>query len=179
MSDRDFAYWLQGFIELHGEPPTAAQWAQVKEHLDLVFAKVTTAPVASSSTGSTVSSGITVHGLDGKEELLSWTEYYRRQNAGKVFITVSRRPGYEAGKTYSYYPFHAYGEANDRAAQEAFLRSLGVEWQGTEVFCVVDNALEPRATELNALKGSTDHLTSLHPRAPGIVNVGVGATLFC
>ncbi len=96
-----------------------------------------------------------------------------------MFITVSRKPGYEAGKTYSYYPVHAYGDANDRAAQEAFLRSLGVAWHEGEVFCVVDNQLEPRPTELNALEGSAEHLTSLHPRAPGIVNVGVGEPLIC
>jgi hypothetical protein len=36
-----FCSWLQGFCELHGEPPTAAQWDSIKEHLALVFTKVT------------------------------------------------------------------------------------------------------------------------------------------
>jgi hypothetical protein len=41
MTSDQFVYWLQGFAELHGEPPTAAQWKAVKDHLDLVFTKVT------------------------------------------------------------------------------------------------------------------------------------------
>jgi len=41
MTAEQFAYWLQGFSELNGGPPTAAQWASVKEHLATVFGKVT------------------------------------------------------------------------------------------------------------------------------------------
>lgn len=37
-----FCYWLNGYVELHGEPPTPDQWATIKEHLALVFTKVTT-----------------------------------------------------------------------------------------------------------------------------------------
>jgi hypothetical protein len=44
MTADQFAYWLQGFTELHGEPPSPEQWASIKEHLSLVFKKVT-APV--------------------------------------------------------------------------------------------------------------------------------------
>jgi hypothetical protein len=37
-----FAYWLNGFVELEsGKPPTDAQWQAVKEHLATVFRKVT------------------------------------------------------------------------------------------------------------------------------------------
>lgn len=38
---RAFAYWLQGYTEICGERPTEAQWAMIKEHLQLVFTKVT------------------------------------------------------------------------------------------------------------------------------------------
>lgn len=37
MTARDFAYWLQGFAEVHGGPPTEAQWVTIKNHLNLVF----------------------------------------------------------------------------------------------------------------------------------------------
>lgn len=37
MTSVNFAYWLQGFIELHGSPPSAEQWETIKRHLALVF----------------------------------------------------------------------------------------------------------------------------------------------
>lgn len=37
MTPRDFCYWLQGYIEVHGEPPNREQWQKVKNHLGLVF----------------------------------------------------------------------------------------------------------------------------------------------
>lgn len=36
-----FAYWLQGYVELHGGVPNGPQWNLIKEHLNLVFHKVT------------------------------------------------------------------------------------------------------------------------------------------
>lgn len=41
MTADQFAYWLQGFAELNEQPPTAEQWQSVREHLALVFNKVT------------------------------------------------------------------------------------------------------------------------------------------
>ncbi len=41
MTERDFCYWLNGFAELHGLAPDPEQWAMIKEHLALVFTKVT------------------------------------------------------------------------------------------------------------------------------------------
>lgn len=42
MEHKDFAYWLQGFVELNdGKMPTAAQWKSIKEHLAECFVKVT------------------------------------------------------------------------------------------------------------------------------------------
>ena len=39
MTARDFCYWLQGFIEITGDPPplTAAQVDVIRRHLSLVF----------------------------------------------------------------------------------------------------------------------------------------------
>lgn len=39
MTSRDFAYWLQGFLEIRGEdgPLTAAQVGIVQRHLAMVF----------------------------------------------------------------------------------------------------------------------------------------------
>ncbi len=44
MTPENFAYWLQGFVELHGAPPSAEQWEQIKAHLNLVFEKITPIP---------------------------------------------------------------------------------------------------------------------------------------
>lgn len=42
MTAEQFAYWLQGFVELSdGTPPTVEQWSKIEEHLQLVFTKVT------------------------------------------------------------------------------------------------------------------------------------------
>jgi ABC-type sugar transport system substrate-binding protein len=42
MSPENFAYWLQGFVELtQGQTPNPAQWKSIQEHLGLVFKKVT------------------------------------------------------------------------------------------------------------------------------------------
>jgi len=42
MTAEQFAYWLQGFVELSdGTPPTKEQWRKIEEHLQLVFIKVT------------------------------------------------------------------------------------------------------------------------------------------
>jgi len=44
MDALNFAYWLNGFAELHGgTPPSEAQWKAIREHLALVFNKVTPA----------------------------------------------------------------------------------------------------------------------------------------
>lgn len=41
MTAEQFAYWLQGFAEIQRTPPTGEQWFIIKDHLDLVFNKVT------------------------------------------------------------------------------------------------------------------------------------------
>ena len=41
MDALNFAYWLNGFAELNESPPTEAQWQAIKDHLALVFNKVT------------------------------------------------------------------------------------------------------------------------------------------
>lgn len=41
MTPEQFAYWLQGFVELSGQHPTEAQWNGIKAHLQTVFNKVT------------------------------------------------------------------------------------------------------------------------------------------
>lgn len=41
MTTEQFAYWLQGFSEIHGAPPNAEQWEMIKEHLQTCFVKVT------------------------------------------------------------------------------------------------------------------------------------------
>jgi len=46
MTSEQFAYWLQGFSELHPEPPTPEQWQAIRDHLATVFVKVTPTQVS-------------------------------------------------------------------------------------------------------------------------------------
>ena len=41
MTPENFTYWLQGFVELNGDCPNEFQWQEIKNHLALVFNKVT------------------------------------------------------------------------------------------------------------------------------------------
>jgi predicted ATPase len=41
MTPEQFVYWFQGFAELNEEPPNAAQWKLIREHVDTVFFKIT------------------------------------------------------------------------------------------------------------------------------------------
>jgi len=41
MSTYEFAYWLQGYVEINGQLPSEGEWQIIKDHLQLVFTKVT------------------------------------------------------------------------------------------------------------------------------------------
>lgn len=42
MNYDQFAYWLQGFVEMNkGKKPTKQQWEMIKDHLNLCFRKIT------------------------------------------------------------------------------------------------------------------------------------------
>lgn len=41
MTPEQFAYWLQGFAEIHSAAPSADQWQVIRDHLAAVFQKVT------------------------------------------------------------------------------------------------------------------------------------------
>jgi hypothetical protein len=41
MTPENFTYWLQGFVELQDTRPSEQQWKAIKDHLSLVFTKVT------------------------------------------------------------------------------------------------------------------------------------------
>lgn len=41
MTPEQFCYWLQGRAELVAAPPSEEEWKCIKEHLALVFTKVT------------------------------------------------------------------------------------------------------------------------------------------
>lgn len=43
MTPEQFCYWLQGFSEIDGYPPTPDQWLVIKDHLAHVFEKKTPA----------------------------------------------------------------------------------------------------------------------------------------
>lgn len=37
MKPLDFCYWLQGYCEINGKPPTEEQWEMIKKHLQSCF----------------------------------------------------------------------------------------------------------------------------------------------
>ena len=79
MTPKEFAYWLQGFVELEqGKPPTAAQWTSIKEHLATVFTKVTP-PVGDAPSGRG-----TAH-----DELRRAAERQRRDRTASICPNVS------------------------------------------------------------------------------------------
>lgn len=42
MTSNDYAFWLRGYVEItNGQYPDPTQWQIIKDHLDLVFEKVT------------------------------------------------------------------------------------------------------------------------------------------
>jgi hypothetical protein len=42
MTSNDFAYWLQGYVEItNGQMPNETQWVIIKDHLKEVFVKNT------------------------------------------------------------------------------------------------------------------------------------------
>lgn len=41
MTPEQFAYWLQGFAEIHNSTPNTQEWQVIKDHLATVFKKVT------------------------------------------------------------------------------------------------------------------------------------------
>lgn len=41
MTPEQFAYWLQGYVEIRGSAPTSGEWEVIKDHLATVFKKVT------------------------------------------------------------------------------------------------------------------------------------------
>jgi len=54
MDDKTFCYWLQGFVELQDSDSISdKQWFIIKDHLKLVFDKVT--PVRTPDRGVTIS----------------------------------------------------------------------------------------------------------------------------
>lgn len=60
MTERDFCFWLQGFVELtRGQTPDPAQWKAIREHLELVFKKVTP-PVSMPSASPTISPALPI-----------------------------------------------------------------------------------------------------------------------
>lgn len=54
MTAEQFAYWLQGYAELNDAPPSEQQWQAIRDHLALVFNKVTPQRVLDGSPGAPV-----------------------------------------------------------------------------------------------------------------------------
>ncbi len=50
MKEKDFVFWLRGFVELNGGAPTQEQWATIKTYLESCFrAKKKAGPAVTNS----------------------------------------------------------------------------------------------------------------------------------
>jgi hypothetical protein len=71
MSPEQFTYWLQGFTELSGSPPTEVQWGLIKQHLDTVLKKAAKPyPFISGGTAEIQGNTFTPRALQGKPDFL-------------------------------------------------------------------------------------------------------------
>lgn len=159
MDATQFAYWCQGFAEVAGHAPTAQQWEIIKEHLNLVFNKQATKSFKEQITLNPESAQVS--GLFPSED-----------NSGKIFITISRVPHFNA-KSYS-----CYRGDDDKRLQGQLLTQLGVPSSPDKTYLLVDNTLNPRETDMNHLTGSSTHLVQ-PGRTYGLYNVGLGPSLYC
>ena len=77
MDAQSFCYWLHGFTELtRGQTPDPAQWKAIREHLDLVFKKVTP-PVGEVQKGVESKIKIDVDTRDAQKAVSDLTEAMR------------------------------------------------------------------------------------------------------
>ena len=78
MNERDFVYWLKGFIELTGDSsPNFEQWQMIKDHLALVMTKVVHKGTVTNS-GVLVKSGKDVK-INEQTGVPDWTGPFRIQ----------------------------------------------------------------------------------------------------
>ncbi|KVT86281.1 hypothetical protein WT25_11040 [Burkholderia territorii] len=93
MTPEQFAYWLQGFVELtQGQTPNPAQWKSICEHLEKVFTKVTP-PVG----GTNVK--IEVDTKDAQKAIEDLTEVMRRYRESMPLGQPWPFGGYPPGTT--------------------------------------------------------------------------------
>lgn len=71
MTPENFAYWLQGFVELSGSTPTEEQWEVIKQHLQLIFVKVTNGQVTEGRNIEDFKIPTIGHGIDTTHQYFS------------------------------------------------------------------------------------------------------------
>lgn len=174
-----FAFWLHGFDEISGGiPPNAKQWAIIQDHLKLVMGVIPPAKTPLTSSAISLPTGAVIFNSD------QWrVESEKRlvvDNADKVFITISRKPNYD-GKSYSYYPMKPWAKSDidHKQITQSLLSALGLSAPDDKVFVVVDNELNPVATECDALKGSGNHLLMPSKSGVGLLNIGTAEQVCC
>lgn len=197
MLSRDYTFWLHGWSEINGgAAPSDQQWQIILDHLALVNREAARLPSLAEISGQLIKpltprimplaySGISggLIGVDGQST--SYAEILARDNAGKVFITVSREPLYDLTARYSYYPYiQSYWDGRGNVidfSTRAFLTGHGVQPVGDKVYVVIDNSLYPSTGTYarNMYASSPHHLHGLHPSAPGIINIGTDSPAYC
>lgn len=93
MNHDQFAYWLQGFVEMNGgKEPTKAQWKMIKDHLQLCFWKTTLLPmpyakgVGTGGAGTGVlGAGVVHHTPNGYVHVVGGDGSYASGAAGSLF----------------------------------------------------------------------------------------------
>lgn len=86
MNAEQFAYWLQGFVEIHGGTPDEGQWYMIKEHLQQVFKKET----------------------KNKEQVKDWLEKIKQPTEKPVDAIGPTFPNTNPDPNYWQYPHRPY-----------------------------------------------------------------------
>lgn len=193
MTESNLVWWLHGWSEINGGvAPDARQWQIILDHLALVN-RATASPqetqgpqrAAPQPTTRIETIPLNMTGLGGSIVIhsgisaVSYSEYLDARNANKVYVTISREPHWDAGATYSYYPYQSYPGKHIDENTRAVLTGHGVLARPDDIYLVVDNALKPTPTHYNHLHGSSNHLTMPAPNGVGILNVGNGSPFIC
>lgn len=69
MTPENFAYWLNGYVEMHGTAPSEQQWNMIKEHLALTMVKITSPLMALPLQEQKIVSGATMDKLFEKLDI--------------------------------------------------------------------------------------------------------------
>lgn len=99
MTPEQFAYWLQGFVELNPsmQQPTPEQWKAIGEHLQTVFVKVTPSMLGSGTTQVGALDSKVVQNLLQEVRQIRQSQQVQLPQSGTGLVDFSRGGQYPGG----------------------------------------------------------------------------------